>query len=246
MARNRMINVEFWDDEKLATIPRDARLLFIGLWNYSDDYGVVKGHSVWLKSKIFPYDNIDIETFNGWLQHLKNIHSIQPFTVHNEQYYSICNFGKYQVINKPSKRRNPAPPKDFTPGTLPEHYGSTTGHVPDEVKLSEVKENISKAQNDPVVGQTSFAIPLKDGSDFPITKSTLAELKTAYPNQDVEQTLREIRMWNIANETRRKTRTGIMRHINAWLEGNHNKGKNMINGGGNKSTMAAPQYEVLN
>jgi len=58
MARIRTIKPEFWDDEKLSLVSRDARLTFIGMWTFSDDYGVVKGASVWLKSKIFPYDNI--------------------------------------------------------------------------------------------------------------------------------------------------------------------------------------------
>jgi predicted nucleic acid-binding protein len=47
-----MIKPEFWDDEKLATVSRDARLLFVGLWSNSDDYGVVKGHPAWLKNRI--------------------------------------------------------------------------------------------------------------------------------------------------------------------------------------------------
>lgn len=56
MARSRMIKPEFWDDEKLASISRDARLTFIGLWNHSDDFAVVKGHASWLKNKIFSYN----------------------------------------------------------------------------------------------------------------------------------------------------------------------------------------------
>jgi hypothetical protein len=55
MARTRMVKPEFWDDEKLAKVSRDARLLFIGLWSNSDDYGVVKGHPAWPKNRIFPY-----------------------------------------------------------------------------------------------------------------------------------------------------------------------------------------------
>jgi len=45
-----MIKTEFWDDEKLATISRDARLTYIALWNFSDDYGVVKGHHARLEN----------------------------------------------------------------------------------------------------------------------------------------------------------------------------------------------------
>ncbi|MBW2099125.1 MAG: hypothetical protein JRG77_10135 [Deltaproteobacteria bacterium] len=32
------------------------------------------------------------------------------------------------------------------------------------------------------------------------------------------QGLREIRAWNLANSRNRKTRSGILRHINTWLK----------------------------
>jgi len=44
MARSRILKPEFWSDEKLALVPREARLTFAGLWTSSDDYGVTKGH----------------------------------------------------------------------------------------------------------------------------------------------------------------------------------------------------------
>lgn len=33
---------EFWSDEKLALVPREARLTFARLWTCSDDYGITK------------------------------------------------------------------------------------------------------------------------------------------------------------------------------------------------------------
>jgi len=40
-----MIKPEFWSDEKLAALSLQARLIYIGLWNLSDDYGIVKSHN---------------------------------------------------------------------------------------------------------------------------------------------------------------------------------------------------------
>ena len=56
MARIRTIKPQFWDDLKIGRLSRDARLLYIGLWNFADDLGVVIADPAWLKSKIFPYD----------------------------------------------------------------------------------------------------------------------------------------------------------------------------------------------
>jgi hypothetical protein len=44
MARSRILKPEFRSDEKLALLPREARLTFAELWTCSDDYGVTKGH----------------------------------------------------------------------------------------------------------------------------------------------------------------------------------------------------------
>jgi len=136
------VKVEFWDDEKLATISRDARLLFIGLWTYSDDYGVVKGHPVWLKSKIFPYDNIDLKTFQAWLNDLSDIQSIQPFSRDGENYIYIKNFTKHQVITRPSKLRNPLPDSDgLTEHSLSIHRPLSDEREREREREREVKEN---------------------------------------------------------------------------------------------------------
>jgi hypothetical protein len=58
-----MIKPEFWSDEKLAALSLQARLIYIGLWNLSDDYGVVKGHPSWLKNSIYPYDDLRLGQF---------------------------------------------------------------------------------------------------------------------------------------------------------------------------------------
>ena len=63
MARSRILKPEFWSDEKLALVPREARLTFAGLWTCSDDYGVTKGHPAWLKAQLFPYD-VELRTSN--------------------------------------------------------------------------------------------------------------------------------------------------------------------------------------
>ncbi len=52
MARIRTIKPKFWDDTKLSKISRDARLTYIGMWNFSDDLGVTIKNTIWLKSKI--------------------------------------------------------------------------------------------------------------------------------------------------------------------------------------------------
>lgn len=71
-----------------------------------------------------------------------------------------------------------------------------------------------------------ITITLNDKTEFPILQQQIDEWQQLYPAIDVLQTLRNIRAWNSANPTRRKTRSGILRHIVAWLTKEQNQGGN--------------------
>lgn len=58
---------------------------------------------------------------------------------------------------------------------------------------------------------------LKDNTEFEITESFYNECEQAYPNIDVMQELRSLKMWCSTNPNRRKTRTGAKKFINSWL-----------------------------
>ena len=63
-----------------------------------------------------------------------------------------------------------------------------------------------------------------NGDGYPIAKAQCAEWQELFPLLDVAGTLREIRAWNLANPTRRKTASGVPRHVVAWLTREQNKG----------------------
>ena len=107
MARSRIIKPEFWSDEKLAKLSLQARLLYIGLWNTSDDAGTTQGHPLWLKSQIFPYDQISTTQIRRWLQDLVNLGRILPYTVKGEQYYFIPGLPETPEDTAPVAREEP-------------------------------------------------------------------------------------------------------------------------------------------
>jgi hypothetical protein len=67
-------------------------------------------------------------------------------------------------------------------------------------------------------------IPLNNGDEFGVTDALVKELEAAYPVCDVPQTLKEIRVWCIANPQKRKTRWGVTRFINSWMARIQDKG----------------------
>lgn len=62
-----------------------------------------------------------------------------------------------------------------------------------------------------------ITLTLNDGTAFPITQPMVDKWKELYPAVDVMQELRKMSGWLDANPTRRKTRTGVLRFVTAWL-----------------------------
>lgn len=62
-----------------------------------------------------------------------------------------------------------------------------------------------------------ISIILNDKTEYPITEADVEGWKDLYPAVDVMQELRKMKGWADANPTKRKTKAGIKRFINAWL-----------------------------
>ena len=105
MPRKRMIDPEFWSDEEISKWPFEARLFYIGLWNFADDEGRFKAHNSLLKAQIFPYDNrVDMDK----LKQLLNT-KIWWYSENESKYGFIRNFLKYQRIDRPTPSKLPIP-----------------------------------------------------------------------------------------------------------------------------------------
>lgn len=55
--RIRTVKPEMWEDEKIACLSRDARLMFIGCFNIADDEGLLRWTPAYIKSNLFMYDD---------------------------------------------------------------------------------------------------------------------------------------------------------------------------------------------
>lgn len=97
-----MIKPKFFDDIKLAKVSRDARYLYIGMWVFSDDMGVICGNMIFIKSKVFPYDQIQVVTFEKWVTELTQGGFIRQFSHDSEDFIYLPNFLKHQRIDKPN------------------------------------------------------------------------------------------------------------------------------------------------
>jgi hypothetical protein len=89
MARIRTIKPEFWQDEKVGKLSILARLLFIGMNNFTDDENIIIGNASYLKTIIFPHDDISESVIKSCIDELLNVKFIWPIQDANGLLYRI-------------------------------------------------------------------------------------------------------------------------------------------------------------
>ena len=141
MPRIRAIKPQFWLDEELATVPIEARLLYIGLWNLADDSGVFEYRPGRIRVQLFPYDlNITNEMISNWLISLEKIGNIERFEDSHKDYALIKAFLKHQQIQHPSKFRFIEDSDKFNEGSMSSHEDSPKEKVQGKGTSNKEKE----------------------------------------------------------------------------------------------------------
>lgn len=96
-----MIKPEFWHSIQLAECDALARLLFIAMWNFADDGGVVPASAKRFKMQAFPGDDFSIEQVAGWIEQLIKNGLIARFESDGESFLRILGW-HHQKIQKPT------------------------------------------------------------------------------------------------------------------------------------------------
>lgn len=105
MARIRTIKPDFWTDEKIVQLPYEARLLFIGLWNFADDDGRLYEEPERIRMQVLPSEDIDAALLIDLLVAvgLCERHSIDG----DKSVIVISNFPEHQKISNKTTSRIP-------------------------------------------------------------------------------------------------------------------------------------------
>lgn len=198
MARKRMIDPKFWSDDKIIELEPLSRLCFIGLWNFADDYGIHKFNAKVIKAEIFPADEIPLQEVELILDDLLKYNLIE--TSEDNTLLRIKGWDIYQKINRPQ----------------PSKYAES-------FKLGEVKQVIKKEEKpvkpvEPVQKPRIKTKPYKDKVDDyfnNIEETFINDLKEAYPNVDIKQELKSMRLWLITNTN--KAKKNFDAFVTRWL-----------------------------
>jgi hypothetical protein len=144
-----MIKPDFWADEKIGSLQPNAKLLYIGMWNFCDDIGVTRSNPAFLKANIFPYDDrVTVKTIKNYCTELMKLDLILERSNNKESFYFVKNFTKHQKIDRPSSFR-------FIPDTTKHNvlelfHSSSTVATLDEGSSSNVKVKVNVKVKDNV------------------------------------------------------------------------------------------------
>lgn len=114
MARIRSIKPEFWTSEQVMECSPNARLMFIGMWNFCDDAGRMKFSARTVKAQIFPADEITLDVIRGMFAELSANGLIVVYTVDGIDYLQVTGW-HHQKIDHPQKPKHPPIPPDHSP-----------------------------------------------------------------------------------------------------------------------------------
>lgn len=120
MARIRTIKPEFWDSPSTAKASPWARLLFIAMWNWADDYGRGTANLKEMEGFAFPHDDAFTDSsgntvhFRSLVAEVSECFGVVFYEVDKRPYYEIPTWDLHQRNERRSKQsKYPAPNPDM-------------------------------------------------------------------------------------------------------------------------------------
>lgn len=252
MARARNIKPGFFKNEQLVELSFECRLLFAGLWTLADREGRLEDRPKRIKMEIFPADSVDVDECLTQL-HMAGLIlrytvddaryiAIPQFLKHQNPHHREAaseiprppieekpgqpEASPRQALGKPSASRADSliPDSGFSDSgekTCAEPCGSPPSAPPDPPVESRQVEPVEPVE---VVVRLPTNRHATSGETFDVTRQMADEYGQIYPAVDVEQALRSMLGWCLANPTKRKTHGGTPKFINAWLAKDQNSG----------------------
>ena len=218
MARIRTIKPEFWSSAQVVECSRDARLLFIGLWNFCDDAGIHPLNLRAIKMRIFPGDDLDSTTIRRMVDELSTSGLLLLYEFEGEEYVKVTGW-QHQKIEKPTFRY----PKPKSRRTVDEKSSKPRRAVDDRSPPESReggKEHRSTSDRRPVDDQSttrkkSYAF---EGEVIRLTETDFETWRAAYPEiPNLKSELQSIDDWckaNLSAEDRGKWFHRVSRMLN--------------------------------
>jgi hypothetical protein len=110
MARDRKLSSDFWTWEAIIDCAPMIRLLFLGLQNFADDFGVQPLRPRTIRMQVLPGDAIDNDQVRAMIEELVARGLVRVYSVEGQEYLAIVDWERLHRIGKRARRRYPAAP----------------------------------------------------------------------------------------------------------------------------------------
>ncbi|MCR4339537.1 MAG: hypothetical protein NUW01_06585 [Gemmatimonadaceae bacterium] len=224
MARGRLISRTLGSSRKFAALPQAAahlgefaQTLYQMLVSHSDDFGRLSGDAFTVKHAVFPTSSRCEQDFADALVAMATVGLIRYYVADGEQVIQIVDFDEHQPgLSKRTRSRFPEDtgvPVKFT--EIPE--------IPSQEKRRELnrregKRNSSEASSEPEEPAVlTFPVVGLGGPTWGLTQGQIDQWRELFPGIDVLAECRAALAWAQANKGKRKTATGMLRFLAAWL-----------------------------
>lgn len=166
MARIRSVKPEFWVDRSFVRkVPnRDARMLYMALWNLADEHARLMGDPAYIKGQAFPYaedDDLTPKVIDELLDMLADAERVVRYEVDGDPYLFLPRLAKHQRLESakvPSRLPPPPDPDDPAPrpdksapdpdGTAPIVDSLPDAESPQVSRPSDVRADLSARDSD--------------------------------------------------------------------------------------------------
>ena len=159
MPRQRFIHPELWTDPSLGQLTPTERLFFIGCFSNADDDGRLLGNAAFLRSTIFPYDDISIGEIEAIRERVTSAcHNLVYYRVDGIEYLAFTKWAEYQKPKYPKPSKHPAPPENRHGENMGEDFSKDGESLPENSAMGWVGE-----MNRRPAAQTSRKAPKTSG-----------------------------------------------------------------------------------
>lgn len=184
MARIRTIKPDFWTDGNMVKLSPFARLLYIGMWNFTlCDHGHVADDAMKLKLQILPMDNVDIDELLAEVMEQGRV--VRVSDDNGRTYLLVRRFEDHQKIDPRWKTRCPACARQDSLSPV-ETQGSFTEPRRDSPQLTLGRDGMGRDG-------------IKTHSPSSATPDGFDEFWAAYPKKVAKQAA--IKVWKKASKT---------------------------------------------
>jgi hypothetical protein len=104
-----MIDPNIWTSEDMSRLTIQQRLLVIGLFSNADDHGKGKSNPAYIRSMVFPYDDIPLSEIKSDMEAISSVINIEFYEVNSNSYYRFTGWDKWQTVQKPQDSLIPDP-----------------------------------------------------------------------------------------------------------------------------------------